>query len=246
MTNYEEYRLNSWQRIGAIFVGCAVCFGAIWLMYRHALPALIGAPLGAIYPRFYAESLKRKRSERLRLQFKEALQALSSSLAAGRSLENAFASLEGDLMILLGETRSDLMMEIRGIVNRMKNGESLDVPLQDFAGRSGLEEVKNFADAVSICKRQGGDMIEVVRKTSQWIGEKLEVEQEVTVLIARKKLEARLMMGMPFAFVGVLGFMAQDYMEPLRHGVGIVLLTFCLLLLLGCCYWMFRIMEIRL
>jgi tight adherence protein B len=109
-----------------------------------------------------------------------------------------------------------------------------------------LEELKSFADVISICKRAGGDLVEVVRKTSQLIGEKLEVELEVSVLISQKKFESRIMMGMPFAFVGILGFMAADYMQPLHQGMGIVLLTVCMLLLMGCSWWMSRIMDIKL
>ena len=88
--------------------------------------------------------------------------------------------------------------------------------------------------------------MEVVRRTSQLIAEKLEVELEVAVLVSQKKFEARIMMGMPFAFVGVLGFIASDYMRPLHQGVGMVLLTVCLLLLVGCSWWMLRIMDIKL
>jgi tight adherence protein B len=155
-------------------------------------------------------------------------------------------ALENDLVLLIGDTRSDLIIELRAIANRLKNGEQLEACLRDFAKRSDLEELKSFADVIGICKRAGGDLVEVVRKTSQLIGEKLEVELEVSVLISQKKFESRIMMGMPFAFVGILGFMAADYMQPLHQGMGIVLLTVCMLLLMGCSWWMSRIMDIKL
>lgn len=74
----------------------------------------------------------------------------------------------------------------------------------------------------------------------------MEVEQEVAVLIAQKRFESRLMMGMPFGFVGLLGFFAGDYMQPLRQGGGILVMTICLLMLAGCCLWMQKIMDIHL
>lgn len=246
MTEYRTYQLSSLERIWAICLGCTFCFAAIWVMYRHSFIALAVAPLGLLYPRFYAKILCRKRRDKLRQQFKEALQALSSLLSAGRSVENAFISLENDLILLIGDTESDLLRELRVITNRLNNGEQLEAGLQDFAKRSDLEEVRNFAEVITICKRAGGDLVEVVRRTSQLIGEKLEVELEVSVLISQKKFESRIMMGMPFAFVGILGFMAADYMQPLHEGMGIVLLTVCLLLLMGCSWWMVRIMDIKL
>ncbi len=246
MTDYRIYRLNKFEKLWAIGLGCTFCFVGIWLMYRHSLIALALAPIGLLYPRQYAKALCRRRREKLRLQFKEALQALSSLLSAGRSVENAFMSLENDLVLLIGDAQSDFMTELRVITNRLSNGEPLEAGLQDFARRSDLEEVRNFADVITICKRAGGDLVEVVRRTSQLIGEKLEVELEVSVLVSQKKFESRIMMAMPFAFVGILGFMAADYMQPLHEGMGIIVLTVCLFLLLGCSWWMFRIMDIKL
>ncbi|RED54754.1 type II secretion system F family protein [Cohnella lupini] len=246
MTDYRFYQLSALEKLWASCLGCVLCFVAIWLMYRHSVIALALAPIGMFYPRYYAKALCRKRRDKLRLQFKDALQALSSLLSAGRSVENAIMALESDLVLLIGDSESDLLVELRAIANRLNNGEPLELALADFAKRSDLEEARNFADVISICKRAGGDLVEVVRRTSQLISEKLEVELEVTVLIAQKKFESRIMMGMPFAFVGALGFMAADYMEPLHKGMGIVLLTACLILLMGCSWWMTRIMDIRL
>ncbi|KIL35885.1 pilus assembly protein TadB [Cohnella kolymensis] len=245
MTDYRVYHLTKGQRLWAICLGCFFCFAGVWLMYRHVWIALTAAALGLLYPRHYAKRMAQKRRNRLRQEFKEALHALSSLLAAGRSVENAFLTLEQELIVLIGDSRSDLMMELRVIANRMHNGETLEVPLQDLARRSDLEEVRNFTDVITICKRSGGDLVEVVRRTSQLIGEKLDMELEVSVLIAQKKFESRIMMGMPFAFVGALGFFAGDYMQPLHQGAGWLLLTVCLLLLSVCCWWMFRIMDIK-
>ncbi|QMV43358.1 type II secretion system F family protein [Cohnella cholangitidis] len=246
MTEYRAYPLSLLERLWAIGLGCSFSFIALWVMYRNFYIAAAAAPLGLLYPRFYSRSLCRKRRDKLRQQFKDALQALSSLLSAGRSVENAFMSLEDDLILLIGDVQSDLMKELRVIKNRLRNGEQLEIGLQDFARRSDLEEVRNFADVITICKRAGGDLVEVVRRTSQLIGEKLEVELEVSVLISQKKFEAKIMMGMPFAFVGILGFMAADYMRPLHQGMGILLLTVCLLLLGACSWWMLRIMDIKL
>ncbi|MFC4601023.1 type II secretion system F family protein [Cohnella hongkongensis] len=246
MTDYSVYRLNARERVWAIVLGCAFCYASVWLLYRHPFIAAAAAPLGLAYPRLYARSLCRRRKEKLRQQFKDALQALTSLLSAGRSVENAFMALENDLILLIGDSRSDLITELRAISNRLHNGEQLEAALQNFAGRSDLEEVKSFAEAMAICKRAGGDLVEVARRTSQLIAEKMDVELEVSVLIAQKRFEARIMMVMPFAFVGILGFLAADYMQPMREGMGIVVLTVGLLLLGLCSWWMLRIMDIKL
>lgn len=246
MVDYGSYELSKLERTWAVVLGAATCALLVWVVYGTWIMAILAAPLGLLYPKRYAQAISRRRKNKLRQQFKEALHALSSLLSAGRSVENAFLSLEQDLALLLGHTKSDLMAELGIIANRLRIGEPLEVPLQDFARRSDLAEVRSFADVISICKKAGGDMIEVVRNTSQFIGEKLDVELEVSVLIAQKRFESRIMMAMPYLFVGMLSFVAGDYMQPIHQGFGWILLTLVFLALLGCSWWMNRIMDIRL
>lgn len=244
MIDYRIYRLNQKQRIGAIAAGGLLAYFAVWTLYDQAIVALLAVPAGWFAPKLLGEQLRRQRQERLRKSFKDMLQALSSLLSAGRSVENAFAALEEDLGLLIGDSQADILREIRAIVNRCRNGEPLEAPLADFAERSGLEEARNFSEVFIICKRAGGDLVEVVRRTAGLIGEKMEVEQDLGVLMAQKRLESKLMMGMPFAFVGLIGWFAGDYMAGLHQGFGWVLLTVCLLALAGCCWWMRRIVDI--
>lgn len=245
MTDYSRYVLSKRQRVIAIAAGCMVIFAGAWLICRHPVVSALAMPAGLLFPRLMRERLLRVRRAKLRLQFKEMLQVLSSLLAAGRSVENAFLSLEHDLAMLIADSRSDLLRELRIISNQLRNGEPLEPLLRSLADRADLEEVRNFADAFAVCKRAGGDLIEIVRRTSQLIGEKLEVELEVSVLMAQKRFESRLMMGMPFAFIGFLGFIAPEYMAPLRQGIGWAVLAACLSLLGVCCWWMARIMRIE-
>lgn len=245
-TDYRRVNLTVTQRVLFALAGCVACFAAARFVYGHLWAALIIAPAGLLAPRLAAGVMLKRRRDRLRADFKDMLQALSSLLAAGRSVENAFQALESDLGLMLGQSRSDLLREIRVIVARCRNGEPLEAALRDFAKRSGLEEAERLAESLAICKRTGGDLVDVVRSTAAWIGEQMEVELEVAVMVAQKKFEARLMMGMPFAFVGLLQWLAADYMAYLREGAGLVVLTVCLLLLAACGYWMNRIMEIRL
>lgn len=243
--DYNIYRLHLRQKAWAAFLGCVACGGVAWLLYRNIWIAMLTVPAGLLYPKYYARRLCLRRRIKLRSQFKEALVALSSLLSAGRSVENAFASLEHELALLIGDAKSELLGELRVIVNRLAAGEPLEMPLQDFAMRSDLEDIRSFADAVAICKRTGGNLVEVVRHTAYLINEKMDVELELAVLIAQKKFEARVMMAMPFVFVGILGMLATDYMEPLYAGGGFVLMTICLGMLAACCLWMLRVMDIR-
>lgn len=245
MIDYARYPLSRKQRIGAAIFGCAACFAAAWLLCRHPVASAAVAPAGLWYPRLRAAQLRARRANKLRLHFKEMLQTLASLLAAGRSVENAFLALENELALAVADTRSDLLAELRSMANRLRNGEPLEGMLLELADRSGLEEVRYFAEAIAVCKRAGGDLVDIVRSTSQLLGEKLEVELELSVLLAQKRFESRVLMAMPFALIGFLGFFAPDYMAPLRQGAGWLVLAVCLALLGLVCWWMARIMKIE-
>jgi len=242
--DYRQYRLTRAQRFAFALAGCAAVFGAGWFVYGHPLAGVLLSPAGLLAPRAAAGVLLKRRRERLRKEFKDMLQALSALLAAGRSVENAFQALESELGLMMAHGRSDLLREIRAIAARQRNGLPLEEALRDFAERAGMEEVDRLAEALAVCRKTGGDLVDVVRRTSSWIGEKMEVELEVAVVTAQKRFEARMMMAVPFAFVGLLQWIAPDYMAYLRQGPGLVVLTGCLLLLAACGLWIRRIMRI--
>jgi tight adherence protein B len=127
----------------------------------------------------------------------------------------------------------------------MENGEPVERAIADFSERSGIEEIAQFADVFVICKRTGGDLVEVIRRTANMIGDKLEMEQEIAVLVAQKRFEAKALSLIPFALVAFLAWSSPDYMAPLYGLAGNLLMTGALAVL-AFCYWLSQsIMNIK-
>ncbi len=245
LPDYTEYRLSEKQFSLAAVVGGVIAFTAAYLFYRSVIVSLIFSAAGLLAPRQHRNSLLIRRRERLKIQFKEALYSLTSSLAAGRSVENAFVSSLEDLRLLYPDPRTEVITEFEIIRSRMAYGEPLEQTLDDFSKRAQIDDITQFVDVFIICKRSGGDLVEVIRRTSQTIGEKLEIQQEIAVMVAQKRYESRIMMAVPFIFLAFLSMTAPDYMAPLYQGVGYVLLTVSLLLLAVCYWFMIRVMSVQ-
>lgn len=245
LTDYGMYALSRWEFAAAGLAGALLFFAAAYLFYHSAAVSCAAAALGIIAPRFRRKQLNERRRERLKLQFKEALFSLTSSLAAGRSIENAFLAAIDDLRLLYPDPRTELLLELQIIRFRLDNAEPLESALRSLADRAKIEEMTQFTDALAACKRSGGDLIEVMKRTSVLLGEKLDTEQEISVMIAQKKFEGRIMMAVPFIFLAFLGLAAPDYMAPLYGGAGYLLLTAALILLLVCFWFMVKMMGIR-
>ncbi|RAP77061.1 type II secretion system F family protein [Paenibacillus montanisoli] len=242
---YWEYRLSKRQFGAAAAVGCVLVFASAFLFYRSVVAALVLSAAGVLAPRIQRRTLLEQRRLRLALQFKEALYSIASSLAAGRSVENAFLTAHEDLRLLYPDPSAEILVEFEIIAARMGYGESLEQALTDFSSRAQIDDISQFADVFTTCKRSGGDLVEVIRRTSQTIGEKLDVQQEIAVMVAQKRLESRIMMAVPFVFLAFLNLTAPDYMAPLYNGIGYVLLTAALILLALCFALMVKIMKIR-
>lgn len=245
LQDYNHYQLSFKQFMGSAAVGFAILFAAVYLIYHSFIVSSLFAAGGLAAPRLFKSFLLVRRKERLQLQFKEALYSLASSLAAGRSVENAFLATIDDLKLLYPDPNTELLHEFQIIKYRLDNAEPLEQALHSLAQRAHLDDITQFADVFAVCKRSGGDLVEVMKRTSQTIGEKLEVKQEISVLLAQKRFEARIMMAVPFAFLGFLSAFAPDYMKPLYGGGGYVLLTIGLAVLSFCFWLIHRIMQIR-
>ncbi|MFF2094282.1 type II secretion system F family protein [Paenibacillus sp. NPDC058174] len=245
LQDYDEYRLTIRQFVVSAAAGWCIVFAAIYLIYHSIFISIVLGCIGCCAPRLYKASLLRRRKERLKLQFKEALYSLTSSLAAGRSVENAFVATIDDLKLLYPDPRTELLREFMIVKHRLDHSEPLEHALRQFAERAHIDDITQFAEVFAVCKRSGGDLVEVMKRTSQTIGEKLEVQQEIAVMVAQKRFEARIMMVVPFAFLGFLSAAAPDYMAPLYGGAGYVLLT-AGMAVLGLCFWFIhKMMDIR-
>ncbi|MCT1401381.1 pilus assembly protein TadB [Paenibacillus sp. LC231] len=245
LPDYGVYHLSMRQRMGCIILGGLMFFSIGYLFYHDLILSLLLGTAGLTIPKFWGRFMLERRRRTLNLHFKQALYSLSSSLSAGRSVENGFRDAVQDLLLLDPGGSSDLIFELKVIVSRLEYGEPIEVALQDFAQRAGMEDLTNFADVFSTCKRTGGDLVEVVRRTSSVIGEKLDIQQEISVMIAQKRFESKALLAAPFLLLLFMNLTSPDYMEPMYSGSGIMISTFALAALGGCFLWITKMMNIK-
>ncbi|MGE5372159.1 MAG: type II secretion system F family protein [Solirubrobacterales bacterium] len=245
-TNYREYRLSGREKAAYLAIGLGGAFGIGMLFFQQPILALLLSPAGLLYPRYRAGNLNKQRRDELSRQFRDALYALSVALSAGRSVESAFQCALRDLRILYSNPDTMILRELDLICCRLEMNDPLDHALQDFSFRAGMEDIGNFADVISICKQAGGNLVEVSRRSAEIIREKIELEQEIEILLARPRLEQRMLMGMPVVFLCLLNAGGEGYTSSLFatwQGYGVML--FALGLLAAAAWLSQRIMEIK-
>ena len=245
LIHYSAYVMSNKEKIISILLLGIPMFLIGLIFFSHWGIAAVLSLVGWISPKIRIKGLIERRKNQLTLQFKQAMGCLASSLSAGRSIESAFNDTYTDLCLLYPDATSHIRVEFQIIIRRLQNGEAIETAVSDFANRSGIEDAMRFAEAFATVKRTGGNLIEVMKRTSHIISEKLEIEQDIQVLMSQKKFESRILSISPIVIVGVLAWSSPEYMDPLYQGIGIVIM-FCSLLLLGLCYWWTqRIMNIK-
>jgi tight adherence protein B len=217
--------------------GYTALWGAVgWLFFEHVVGCMLVMAAGgrASYSRIFQYMQRGK--QRAAGQFEQMLYAIASSLQAGKSVENAFRSAEGDLRLMYAGHTPIVLAELERLNRSVHHGTPLDSAVDDFQRRIDLTEATNWADILRTCKRTGGDLVLVMRHTSRLIVEKMNMERELAVLIAGKRFEAKALTVVPFLMVAAFRYGSPDYMDPLYSGGGQVVMAAALLLIgVGIC-----------
>lgn len=246
LQDYAAYQLSVHEKIWSIVVVAALLFAVGMVFYKIWLLALLLTIPAYKAPKLWQSRQINRQRTLLKLHFKQALYSLSSSMSAGRSVENAFREAAKDLELLYPGGSSDMIRELEVITTRLEYGEPIESALLNFGSRAKVEDIDNFINVFVTCKRTGGDLIEVIRRTSTIIGEKMDIQQDISVMIAQKKFESNILLATPFVFILFMNFSAPDFMAPLYGTPLGIILASVGLGLLGLSAWLIqRFMKIQ-
>lgn len=226
LIDYNTYTMKPYERFLYILCAALVLMALGFVFYRSLIMSLLLTPLSLYYPKIRRRQIINKRKTELKLQFKDALQSLSSSLHAGRSFESALKSAISDLLIQY-EPDSSIIKELSIIARRLEANETVESAFLEFAERAHIEEIESFAEILDICKRTGGNLISAIRSSTEIISDKIEVNSEIQSILSQKKLEQRILSVMPIVIVLMLSTFAMDFMLPVfTEVIGRTVMTF--------------------
>jgi tight adherence protein B len=217
-----------------------------WLFYQSVIAMALLSPLSIPYGIYRAKGNREKEKRVLSEQFRDMLGSVNNSLRAGDSPENAFREGYKEMVYEFGEN-SPICRELVRVVNGLDNRIPLETLLEDFAARAGTEEIREFAEVFRIAKRGGGNMVEILARTSVLIEERLDVENEIRIMLGNRKLEQRIMDITPFMIIFYIGVTSPGFFDVLYHNTeGAAFMTVCLGAYLAALVISEKILEIRL
>lgn len=216
-----------------------------FLFYRDILIAcLAGIGFGS-YRMFSAgKDYRRQQICEITFQFREGLQGIAAALGAGYSIENAFQEAQKDLLLLYGADAL-LVKEFRWIGQQLSLNRPIEDVLFAFADRWKSEDILHFAQVFQTAKRTGGNLISITRSTAEKISEKIEVEREIAAMLAGKKMEGKIMNGIPLGIILYFWICSPGFLDCMYRASGRIVMTILLVFYLFAYKWSEHIGNIQ-
>ena len=211
-------------------LGVIVIFTVLYLFYRSMWVLILLLPCVMVFRKERRKEREHVRKTVLNAQFKDMLESLAASLRVGYSMENALKECAAEMAMTHGED-SPICEELRLMLNQISIGMTVENIFREFAMRSSVEDIDTFASVFSIAKRTGGDMVEIIRKTSDSIAGKIDTRNEIAVLISSKRLEQNIMTMIPVGIILYIDLTSGGLLDPLYGNLtGIVIMSICLVI----------------
>lgn len=223
--DYSKYICGWKDKLQYLLIAMVLSGVLAWLFYRSYWGMILFPAVYFFYKKKYIEEKIKRQKKQLLLEFKDTLQTLLAAMLAGYSIENAWLDVEQTIQKMHGPN-SLMLAEVKKINAAVKMNQPVEQVLEEFANRSGCEEIESFAEIFSFAKRSSGDFAKIIRVTTQKIIGKMEVEQEIDTVLAGKKLEGNIMNLMPVFILAYMSVSAGDFLDVLYgNPMGVIVMS---------------------
>lgn len=168
-----------------------------------------------------ANSLKKKRIDKLKKQFCDFASALTNALASGMNINDSLTAVYNDLKTQYSDD-TYIVQEVGEIINGVNNNIPVETMLKDFGDRSGVSDISNFATVFATCYRTGGNIKSIVRRTTEIISEKIMISSEIDTAMTSNKMQMNIMNVLPVIIVFMMRMMSKDFSDSFSSFIGVI------------------------
>ena len=260
--NYKVYYMKPMEKLAyfllAFAVGAAVgylFYGGIgkdefgnpttltWIL-NILIPTAIGLIAGRLFVPMRVKSIIAKRRNNLRHQFRDMLEALTTSLGAGKNVNDAFFSVYEDMKVQY-DSETFILKELEIVIAGIHNNVALEEVLEDFGKRSNIDDIKSFANVFKISYRKGGNIKDVIRNTHSILSDKMEISEDIETLVTSTKMEQNMMLVMPIALISIIKMMSPEFAANFVTPTGIISTTISIIIFVVAYFIGSAVLEIK-
>ncbi|KTE20429.1 pilus assembly protein TadB [Sphingopyxis sp. H050] len=172
-------------------------------------PLLLGA-LGGLFfgiglPYFWTGRLIKKRVNAFNARFPDAIDLLVRGLKSGLPVTETFQVVSHELPGPVGE-------EFRGVVERIRIGNTMEAALQESAEMLGTPEFQFFCITIQIQRETGGNLAETLANLSDVLRKRAQMKLKIKAMSSEAKASAYIVGALPFFVFGIVWMMNPEYL----------------------------------
>ncbi len=179
------YQADLKWTVGGLLLFCFCCFFvAGWLVYYRTGAILFGVLVGlaaGAAPLGYVVFKRNKRMSKFEQGLPEAIDLIVNALRVGHSLNAATG-------LVSRECPDPVGTEFRTCFDEQNYGLELKVAMENMITRMPVQDLKIVATAIMIQRESGGNLAEVLEKTSSVIRERFRLKRQVMTHTAQGRL----------------------------------------------------------
>lgn len=197
------------------------------------------AIFGLLTPKIILTYMHQKRIRKLWEQLPDGLDLISSSLRAGLTLHQAIARNADKVPPVLSE-------ELMIVMHECRLGNSLNDAMKHWAARVGLMDVWLVSIASDLGLSRGGNLADTYGSLSKLIRERQMFERELQTMTTEGRMQALVMVIIPFVILMAMTFVQQDVMLPfLAATIGKILVGVMVVMQVCAYIWIRKLVEIE-
>ena len=194
-----------------------------WIL-NITIPTIVGGIAGYLYVPMRTKTIIEKRKKELNHQFRDMLDSLTTSLGAGKNVNDSFMSVYEDLKVQY-DSDAYILKELEVVISGIHNNIAIEDVLEDFGKRSDNDDILSFANVFKISYRKGGNIKDIIRNTHEILSDKMAIAEDIETLVTSNKMEQNIMIVMPIALIGVIKMMSPEFAANFVTPTGIISTT---------------------
>lgn len=245
ITKDGKYEFTRKEHGRCLLLWLTLCAGIGWIFYDSFWVMLMALPLYVVFYKLVYKYRYAQANQKLRLEFKDVMLSIYSSLSAGATLEEGIRRTFKEMSAHSGKN-SRMTLELQLVCQKMDRNVPLGQCLEEMAVRCENQDMMNFAQILSMGKKQGGNMALMVRDSVEKIQHRIELSYEIEGIIGAKRGEFFFMVMIPIGVILYMRIFSAEFMSALYGNlVGGLLMTACLGVYCGAIFLGITILKIE-
>jgi tight adherence protein B len=179
--------------------------GLLVLRTPFLLAVMAGLMAGIGLPHAFVGRVISKRVQKFNTRFPDAIDLLVRGLKSGLPVTETFQVVSQELPGPVGE-------EFKGVIERIRIGNTMEAALQETAEMIGTPEFQFFCITIAIQRETGGNLAETLANLSDVLRKRAQMKLKIRAMSSEAKASAYIVGALPFFVFGVVWSMNPSYL----------------------------------